>query len=325
MLIGLLIILLTLPLFISSKYIISFISLIAIIIIAVEGLNILTGYCGQISLGQAAFMAVGGYSASILTYKLGLCFWLALPCAGLMAGLIGLIFGLPSLRVKGFYLAMATMTAHFVIMWAIMAMPGLTGGGDGMPMPPAQIGHIVFDSQRQLYFIIMPITILMTIFAKNIARTRLGRAFVAVRDNDIAAELMGINIFYYKLLAFFVCSFYAGIAGGLMAQYYSRVHFEQFAFVDGIWYIGMMIIGGMGTALGPIIGVLFVKLLDQLVGVFAPVLQAALPALSAQIASSLGFIVFGLVILLFLIFEPRGLTHRWEIFKASYRLWPYSY
>ena len=169
-----------LPLFTDLRWM-SFINITMIYIIAVLGLNILTGYCGQISIGHAAFMAVGAYTSAILVTKLGFPFWVALPCAGIMAGLVGLIFGLPSLRVKGFYLVLATLAAQFIIMWVIMRIRFLTGGYAGIKVPRPELGGIVFDTDQSYFYIIAVLLVIMTFLAKNIVRTKVGRAFIAIR------------------------------------------------------------------------------------------------------------------------------------------------
>lgn len=321
--IAMLILLMVIPLF-ASAYLLNLIILISIAIVAVHGISILMGYAGQVSLGHAAFMAVGAYTSAILTAKLGLPFWVALPCAGLSAAVVGLIFGLPSLRIKGFYIALSTLGAQFIIMYIIEHI-AITGGTSGIHCPSASIGNFVFDNRESYYYIVIIVTILMTFFAKNLVRTRVGRAFIAVRDNDIAAEVLGINVFYYKLLAFFIGCFYAGIAGSLLAHYQATVHPEQFPLMNSIWYLGMVVIGGMGSTLGAILGTIFVKGLDELMVVSAPAIAAVFPAVAENLFAALGAMVFGLIIILFLIYEPRGLAHRWEVFKASYRLWPFSY
>ena len=160
--------------------------------------------------------------------------------------------------------------------------------------------------------------------AKNLARTRAGRAFIAIRDNDLAAEVMGINLFRYKLIAFFIGCFLAGIAGSLLAHWIGFMSVEHFTIMDSILYIGMIIIGGLGTTTGPIFGVIFIRLLQQGITFIAPVLESTF-ALPAGFTTGIGPMVFGLAIILFLILEPRGLAHRWQLFKASYRLWPFSY
>ncbi len=172
----------------------------------------------------------------------------------------------------------------------------------------------------------MVIAIISIYFAKNIARSKLGRAFIAVRDNDLAAEVMGINLFYYKLLAFFVGCFLAGIAGSLLAHWVGSMNAEHFTLSESILYIGMIIIGGLGTTLGPILGVILIRVLQQLLMVqVVPLLEGTFKMLPAGFATGVSPMLFGLVIILFLIFEPRGLAHRWTLFKAAYRLWPFSY
>ena len=299
-------------------------NLIGITIIAATGLNILTGCCGQLSIGHAGFIAVGAYTAAVLTNRLELPFLVGLICAGLAAGLIGMIFGIPSLRVKGFYLAISTIAAQFIIIWVINHWTSVTGGFDGMRVPPASIGGITFVTQASQFYMILVITALVVFLTKNLARTRVGRAFVAIRDNDLAAEVMGINLFRYKLIAFFVGCFLAGIAGSLLAHWIGFMNAENFTLMGSILYIGMIIIGGLGTTLGPILGAIFIRMLQQGITFIAPVLESTF-ALPAGFTTGIGPMVFGLAIILFLILEPRGLAHRWQLFKASYRFWPFSY
>jgi len=245
-------------------------------------------------------------------------------CAGLVAGLVGMIFGIPSLRVKGFYLAISTIAAQFIIIWVINHWTSVTGGFDGISVPPASIGGINFVSQTSQFYLILAITIIVIFAAKNLARTRVGRAFVAVRDRDLAAEVMGINLFRYKLIAFFIGCFLAGIAGSLLAHWIGFMNAENFTLMDSVLYIGMIIIGGLGTATGPIFGVIFIRMLQQGITFIAPVLENTF-TLPAGFTTGIGPMVFGLAIILFLILEPRGLAHRWQLFKAAYRLWPFSY
>jgi branched-chain amino acid transport system permease protein len=323
MLIALLIVLFTAPLY-WGNYWLGVANLIGITIIAATGLNILTGYCGQLSIGHAGFIAVGAYTSAILTNKLELPFLVGLISAGFVAGLVGMLFGIPSLRIKGFYLAISTIAAQFIIIWIINHWTNVTGGYNGIVVPIATIGGITFRTQSSQFFLILIIVILVTFLAKNIARTRTGRAFVAIRDNDLAAEVMGINLFRYKLLAFFVGCFLAGIAGSLLAHWIGKVSPEHFSMTDSILYVGMIIIGGLGNTIGPIFGVITIRMLQQGITFLSPVLENAF-ALPAGFTTGIGPMVFGLVIILFLIIEPRGLAHRWQLFKASYRLWPFSY
>jgi branched-chain amino acid transport system permease protein len=309
------------PLFFSDR-ILTILTMMGISVISVHGLNILTGYCGQISIGHAGFMAVGGYTSAILYAKLGVPFWAALPCGALAAGIAGLFFGLPSLKIKGFYLIMATIAAHFIIIWLIIQLRGITGGADGLSIPRPKIGSIALGSKTNYFYLVMIFACLATVTAHNIVRTRAGRAFIAIRDNDLAAEVMGISLWSYKLQAFFIGCVYAGVAGALLIHYYSFASTDQFPFMDSVWYLGMLIVGGMGSTAGAIFGAVALKVLDEFVTVAGPILAAAV---APQAAASLALISHGLIIIIFLIFEPRGLHHRWEMIKTYFRLWPYSH
>ena len=324
---GLLFILLfTVPTYMGN-YWLSVLNIIAITIIAATGLNILTGYCGQLSIGHAGFIAVGAYTSAVLTGQYDMPFLVGLLGGGLMAGLIGMLFGLPSLRVKGFYLAISTIAAQFIIMWVIKNWTSVTGGNIGLSVPTAEIFGYQFTSQSSKYYLIIVITILVVFFAKNLARTRPGRAFVAIRDNDLAAQVMGISLFRYKLIAFFIGCFFAGIAGALLAHcYYGFLNPEFFDFRESILYVGMIIIGGLGTSVGPIFGVILIRLLDSILSLqLVPFLESHIIVFPSGWASGLKPMIFGLVIILFLVLEPRGLAHRWQLFKTSYRIWPFSY
>ena len=321
--IGLLVIVFTAPLY-WSNYWLGIANLIGITIIAALGLNILTGYCGQLSIGHAGFMAVGAYTTAVLTNKLGFPFLAGLICSGFSAGFIGLIFGIPSVRIKGFYLAITTIAAQFIIIWIINHW-SVTGGFGGIVIPYASIGGLEFKDEASQFYLIIAITVVCIFLTKNLARGRVGRAFIAIRDNDLAAEVMGIDIRYYKLLAFFIGCFLAGIAGCLFAHWLGFMNAENFTLTDSILFIGMVIIGGLGTTLGPILGAIFIRLLQQGIMFISPILENAFPTMPAGFATGIGPMVFGLVIVLFLVLEPRGIAHRWMLFKASYRLWPFSY
>jgi branched-chain amino acid transport system permease protein len=234
----------------------------------------------------------------------------------------GIIFGLPSLKIRGFYLIMATIAAHFIIIWFVIHLRNITGGPDGLTVPKPKIGSIVLRSKASYFYLVMIITCLATFLAQNIVRTRAGRAFVAIRDNDLAAEVMGISLWSYKLQAFFIGCVYAGVAGSLLVHYYGFASVDQFPFMDSVWYLGMLIVGGMGSITGAIFGAIALKLLDEMVTIVGPILSAAV---AAQAAASLALITRGLIIILFLIFEPIGLAHRWGMIKAYFRLWPFSH
>jgi branched-chain amino acid transport system permease protein len=311
----------TSPLYFSDR-ILTILTIIGITVISVHGLNILTGYCNQISIGHAGFMAVGAYTSGMLTAHLGWSFWAALPCAALMAGLVGILFGLPSLKVKGFYLIMATIAAQFIIIWFILQFRNITGGGDGLAVPRPEIGDFVFKSKASYFYLVMIFACLATFAATNIVRTRAGRAFIAIRDNELAAEVMGVNLWAYKLLAFFIGCVFAGVAGALLVHYVAFATVDQVPFMNSVWYLGMLIVGGMGSTAGVIFGVVSLKLLDELVVIVGPMLAVVV---APQAAASLSLIMRGLIIIIFLIFEPRGLAHRWQMVKAYYRLWPFSH
>jgi branched-chain amino acid transport system permease protein len=322
---GLLLVL-SVPLW-DNAYITSTANVIFYTIIAVQGLNVLTGYTGQISLGQAAFMLVGGYTSALTTVHLGLPFPLAVLAAGLGAGLVGLLFGLPSLRVKGFYLAMATLAAQFIIPWLSRhVFPDVLGGTSGrIDVPVPVIFGVSFGEVTQYYYLSLIALVLTTLLVLNISRSRLGRALVSIRDNDLAAELLGVSLFQYKLRAFFIASFLAGIAGALKAHSQRGVGTEfGYGLEESIIMLGMLVIGGLGTNLGPFLGVTAVVLLEDLAGVTGQKMAELFPDLKARFLTSFRPIFFGLVLMLFLIFESRGLAHRWQMMKAAWRLRPFA-
>ena len=302
-------------------------NMMTILIVAAHGLNILTGYCGQISVGHAAFKGVGAYAAAMVIVRLGWNHWVALPVAALTAGLVGIIFGLPSLRLRGFYLAMSTLAAQFILTTCFLfAMPGIVGGISGITVPFASVGDFSFRPPENLYYLLMPICVIMTTVARNVARSRLGRAFVAVRDNEAAAEIMGINPFGAKLRAFFLGCLFAGIAGWMKVFYDGCVRPDIYPLMSSIWLLGIIIIGGMGTTIGPILGVILIRLLDEMVLMASPLIGSFFPpAISIQMGAGLGLIAFAVVVMIFLIFEPRGLAHLWEVLRGRMRHWPFKY
>ena len=325
LLLGLgLVLLFTAPLFANSYWLI-WLTRLGITVVAVLGLHILSGLCGQISIGHAAFMGVGAYTVAILTAKVGLNSWLCLPICGLSAGLVGLVFGLPCFRLKGFYLAISTLAASYIIIWCIQYFSSVTGGFMGLPLNALRLGPVDLSSRAAFYCLTMAVMVLATFFAKNIQRTATGRAFVAIRDNELAAEVSGIPVFRYKMLAFFIGCIFAGVAGWLWAYFQLRVNPDQFRLYDSMWYVGMLIIGGWGSTTGVFLGAASLRLLNVLIDRITPPLAEAFPSLAMQINVSFGLIFFGLIIVLFMVLQPRGLYYRWEKFKAYYRLHPYAY
>lgn len=310
--------------FFASEYMIATMIEVGIAVIACHGLNLLTGFTGQISLGHAAFMGVGAYACSILVGQAGVPFIVALPMAGFIAAMIGMIFGIPSLRLRGLYLAIATIAAQFIIEFTIRRWDKLTGGVEGMYVDPGTLGPFHFDDRLHLYYLTFAITILVTMAARNIIRARSGRAFVAIRDRYLAAEVIGVNLFKYRLMSFAVASFFAGIAGALLAQYLEVITHESFTIGQSIDYLAMCIIGGLGHILGGFFGVGFWFLLERILEVIITGLSSSFPDHVTYFVS-IREIVFGLVIILFLIFEPDGLAARWRTTRAYWKLWPFSY
>jgi len=299
--------------------------------LAALGLNLLTGYAGQLSLGTGGFMATGAFSA----YKIATAFpqlniVIVILLAGLVAAAVGLLFGIPSLRIKGFYLAVATLAAQFFLIWLFNKVPWFTNdsaSGVISAPPRAVFGHVFVTgaeaNPQGKYLFALTIVALMALAAKNMVRTSTGRAWMAIRDMDIAAEIIGIRPLSTKLLAFAVSSFYVGVAGALWAFVYTGA-VEPLAFdIDRSFQIlFMIIIGGLGSILGSFLGAAFI--------VFLPIfLNNAPPYLGFQIAVStvteLQLIIFGVLIVFFLIVEPNGLARLWQIGKEKLRLWPFPY
>jgi branched-chain amino acid transport system permease protein len=297
---------------------------ILIAIIAATGLNILTGFTGQISLGNAAFLAVGAYSTAFFSGRLGLPFPVVIPAAGVVTALVGMVFGIPSLRLKGLYLAVATLAAHFVIEFTASHWDGVTGGVNGITVPPASILGVEVSGDRKLFYLILPLTVLLLLAAKNLFRTKIGKAFVAIRDQDLSSEVMGVNVFKYKLLSFGVSSFYVGVAGSLLAYHAGIISPENFPISVAIDQLGMIIIGGMGSILGSIFGAVFITLLPEVLRVGTGSLAETFPKL-IDLFAPLKTGVFGLAIVLFLLFEPDGMAARWHRIKAYWTTYPFSY
>lgn len=310
--------------FLASGYLLNLANQVAIATIGAIGLNILVGYTGQISLGQGAFMAIGAYSAGIMTVRLAIPFWLAIPLAALLTAAIGLLFGLPSLRLKGLYLAIATLAAQQIVEWLITHWTGLTGGTEALVVPAPRLFGERVNTDFRFYWIAVSLAALTALTTANLFRSRVGRAFVAIRDQDIAASAIGVNVFQYKLLSFAVSSFFVGLAGALVANYRTIVTWERFTIETSILYLAMIIIGGLGTINGSFFGATLIVLLPALISTLGRSLQDSAPA----IAATLPYIqqgIFGLIIILFLVLEPEGLAKLWRNIKDYFRVWPFSY
>ena len=244
--------LVTLP-FLLPNYHIYMVNYMAINVIVTVGLNILVGYTGQISLGHAGFFAIGAYGTVLLMTNLHFPFLLALICGGLIAAFFGFILGLPALRLEGPYLAIATLGFGMAITQVIGRWQ-VFGGRMGLEVPDLSLGPFVIDTDRQLYFVVVTIAFLLILAARNLMKTRVGRAFIAIRDSDIAAETMGVNLTLYKTLAFAISAFYAGVAGGLFAFLLGFINPSTFNFILSIYFLAFVIVGGLGSILGSIMG-----------------------------------------------------------------------
>jgi len=310
----------------SSQYLLYVVNSIGIAAIAAIGLNILIGYTGQISLGHGAFFGVGAYGAAYLAANWDVPFLLSVPAAGLITALTGMIFGLPSSRLKGLYLTIATLAGQFIIEYALIHWEAVTRGTMGMTLPAASIFGLEITGDIPFFYVIFALLIMMLWLAVNLMRTKYGRAFVAIRDNDRAAEGMGISIFPYKLLAFAISSFYAGVAGAVWAYYTISITTEPFNLGLSVEYIAMVIIGGMGNMSGAIFGAVFITGLNEILrwGTDLMMNMGLVSQLGLNMAPLREF-VFGLAIVLFILVEPRGLAEVWRIVRSSFRLWPFSY
>jgi branched-chain amino acid transport system permease protein len=311
---------------ISSPYLLYVINITGIAAIAALGLNILIGFTGQISLGHGAFFGVGAYAGAILATRVGLPLWISIPAAGLVTAIVGMIFGIPSGRLKGLYLTIATLAGQFIIEYILVHWESLTKGTMGIMLPAANLFGLAINSDTRFFYLIFICLVGLTFVASNLMRTRYGRAFIAIRDNDRAAEGMGIPIFFYKLLAFAVSSFYAGFAGALWAYYMRSISTEPFTLGLSVEYIAMVIIGGLGSIPGSIFGAIFITGLNEVLR-FATDAMMNLSALSGfgLNMASLREFAFGLAIVLFILFEPKGLAELWRIVRSTFRLWPFSY
>lgn len=332
--IGLLVILaiaaLAVPAF-ASEYLFSAILIPFLIFsLAALGLNILTGYAGQLSLGTAAFMAVGAYAAYNFQLRVeGIPILVSFALAGLTAAGVGVLFGLPSLRIKGFYLAVATLAAQFFIVWCLTKFPWLSNNSSSgvISTQTVAIFGYAFESAREKYLLVLVIVAVLALAAKNLARSSTGRAWMAVRDMDVAASVIGIRLMPTKLLAFAISSFYCGVAGALYAFcYLGSVEPDGFSLELSFKILFMVIIGGVGSIMGSFLGAAFILLLPISLDLFLPFIAEllGLPFERATV-SHIQTMVFGALIMFFLIVEPHGLARLWQIMKEKLRLWPFPH
>lgn len=318
--------LLVLP-YMVNMYWLGIVNTVLIAVIGAVGLNILTGFTGQISLGQGGFLAVGAYSSVIFSTRAGLPVVVSIVLAVLLTAGVGAFFGLPALRLKGLYLAIATLASQEIIVFIARRWSWLTEGQGFISVPRLQVGSFKIERMTfewQWYWILLVITVLTVLAARNIFRTGLGRAFMAVRDQDIAAEAIGVNLTRTKVMAFAVSSGFVGLAGALTAHYTETVTWERFTLDVSIMYLAMILVGGLGSIAGAVYGATFISLLSPLLTELSDVLKGTAPLIADQLPA-IKNALFGLIIILFLIFEPRGLERIWQRMKDFIRLWPFRY
>ena len=315
--------------FVVPNYYIYMANFMAINVIVAVGLNLLVGFTGQISLGHSGFFAIGAYGTVVLMKYVGLPFLLALPAAGLIAALFGFLIGFPALRLEGPYLAIATLGFGITISLVIGKIE-LFGGRQGLHAPELRIGSWQLKTDRDFYLLLMIITVLMVLFARNLVRTRVGRAFIAVRDDDVAAETMGVNLTYYKTLAFAISAFYAGVGGGLYAYVLRFIEPELFNLVLSIFFLAFIVVGGLGSIMGGIMGACLISWLDLTLRHIQdlPYIGAWLEMLSENYFSITGisniqYIILGLIMVLVMVFEPLGIYSIWLRTKRFWMTWPF--
>jgi len=324
------------PLF-ADEYSISVCNQVGYTILGAVGVQLLIGYCGQITLGHAAFIAVGAYTSTLLILEFpwpdflvnwGIAYPVSIVIAAVVAGIWSVLFGLPSAKVKGFYLILTTMAAQFITVDFILTqyVSQIGGRGQAFSLPPGtiKVGPWVIDSALKVYLMMLVLVIGCVFGVSNLLRSRVGRAWVAIRDNDISAEVMGINVVKYKLLAFFVAGFVGGIAGAFWISNLAAISPEHFPWFWSLWLVGVILIGGVGSMHGTIFGSLFMVVVMEALQLAIIPLAEDYPKLLMDFL----FIkeaAFGLAICAFLMFEPNGLAYRWWQIKNYFNLWPFSY
>jgi branched-chain amino acid transport system permease protein len=292
----------------------TFINVTFITVIAVLGLNILTGMAGQVSLGHSAFIMVGAFTTGIFMTNANWPFWAALPVSAQLTAVLGLIVGAPSLRLKGFYLAVATLAFFLIAQFIIRVIPNSGGVAGVIGIASPSIGNLVLSTETGWYYLILIFLLLFIFFSVNLTRSRLGRAFFAVRDNEKSAASMGIQAYTTKLRAFCLGSLFAGVAGSLLASYMTVVRLDMFNMWDSIWYIGMVVIGGAGSPAGTVMGVIFLRLISQILQLIS--MSDILPSASGNLWALITSAIYGLVIVLFISLQPYGLIESWRKMRA---------
>ncbi|MFH1241049.1 MAG: branched-chain amino acid ABC transporter permease [Pseudomonadota bacterium] len=320
-----------------DEYWISVSTMVGFTAMGALGVQLLIGYAGLLTLGHAAFIAVGAYTSVMLVLQFpwpriildwGLAYPISIIAAGIVAGLWSVLFGLPSAKVKGFYLILTTMAAQFITVDFILTqyVSQIGGRGQAFSLPPGtiKIGPWIIDTEKSIYYVMATLITLMVIVLANLLRSKPGRAWVAIRDNDIAAEALGINIVWYKLLSFFVAGFMAGVAGAFWVCNTAALSPEHFQWFLSLWLVAVILIGGVGSIHGAIFGSIFMVIVMELLQMAVIPLAEYFPKVLVDFAY-IKDMAFGLAICAFIIYEPNGLAYRWWQAKNYFNLWPFSY
>ena len=305
----------------SYKYYLYVINMAGIYIILTVGLDLLSGFTGLISLGHAGFLAIGAYTSAILVDQVGLPFELSLIITPVIVGFFGLIIGFPALRIEGMYLALTTMGFGFIVKRMIIALRDWTGGSGGLQVSNATLLGMDVKSDWDNYFFIFTFTILAVVAGRRIIHSKLGRAFMAIRDSEHAAEASGVNMAKYKLIAFFMSGIFAGLAGVLFAHTNNFISTDHFDILLSIYFYVMVLVGGMGSIYGAVLGTLFIVLMENL---FIPLFEDGLSQFIATESGDIQALIFGLIMLLFIIFQPLGLYGMWLKMRIYWKVFPFN-
>lgn len=309
----------------QNNYVLSLATAAMISVVGAVGLNLLTGLTGLISIGQSGFLAIGAYTNALLLADRHWPVWASLPAAGVVAAVLSLLVGIPSLRLKGLYLAITTLAFAFIVDHIILYADGLTHGPNGVFLPAVRLFGLDITKDRPLYFVVLAVTILAVPAALNVKRTRIGRAFMAIRDHDIAARVMGIDLVRYKLLAFAMSSFLVGIAGGLLSLQIRFVNVDVFGLILSIEALAFIILGGLGSTAGAILGAVFLSLLPEAIRIVFDLFGGAQSVTYTTYVYEIRGLAYGVVIVAVLRLKPDGLIGIWRDACRYWSNWPLAY
>jgi branched-chain amino acid transport system permease protein len=314
--------------YLLSGYWLSVLIQIGIFSIAALGLNILVGFTGQISIGHAAFFLLGAFTSAYISNNFPIPVFFAIPLAGVVTALVGLIFGVPAARLKGLYLVIATLAAQYILLDFFSRAEWFSGGSVPVSAMPFSIFGYTLRGDRQYFYVVLAYVLASYLLVTNLVRTRDGRALIAIRDHYLSAEIMGINLTKYRTLSFGLAAFFAGIAGAVYAHYQLVVSQEGFGIERSILFLAMIIIGGIGSVMGTLMGTAFVVLVPESMEWLSNSLKGGALDHALGLNNNLTFlreIAIGAIIIAFLMFEPDGLAHRWRQIKAYWKLYPFSH